>query len=172
MENATIQTVMDTTMLVWFSCFFRFFVFCTRTKYLNRSTHNKKYINNMGFYTYFVAVLVTVKGPVDQHTGMVMNVHDLKQYMQSAIMDPLDHKNLDQDVPYFKTVVSTTENLAIFIWDQLQKVMEKPNLLHEVQILETEKNHVVYRGGTTYPRKKFDSSNLHHNHHNVSSDSD
>lgn len=50
-------------------------------------------------------VLVTVKGPVDKTTGMVMNVHDLKQYMQQAIMDPLDHKNLDQDVPYFKTVV-------------------------------------------------------------------
>lgn len=49
---------------------------------------------------------MTVKGPVDPQTGMVMNVHDLKQYMQQAIMDPLDHKNLDQDVPYFKAVVS------------------------------------------------------------------
>lgn len=70
--------------------------------------------------------------------------------------------------------VSTTENLAIFMWDQLQKVMEKPNLLHEVKILETEKNHVVYRGGTTYPRKKFDKLSLHPNpnQHNVSSDSD
>lgn len=69
--------------------------------------------------------------------------------------------------------VSTTENLAIFIWDQLQKVMDKPQLLHEVKILETEKNHVVYRGGTTYPRKKFDSSTLHPNpnQYDVSSDS-
>lgn len=51
---------------------------------------------------------MTVKGPVDRQTGMVMNVHDLKQYMQQAIMDPLDHKNLDQDVPYFKAVVRST----------------------------------------------------------------
>lgn len=60
------------------------------------------------------------------------------------------------------------------MWEQLQKVMEKPNLLHEVKILETEKNHVVYRGGTTYPRKKFDKLSLHPNpnQHNVSSDSD
>lgn len=48
---------------------------------------------------------MTVKGPIDGKTGMVMNVHDLKQYMHQAIMDPLDHKNLDQDVPYFKAVV-------------------------------------------------------------------
>lgn len=57
------------------------------------------------FIMFFVTVLVTVKGPVDTQTGMVMNVHELKQYMQLAIMDPLDHKNLDQDVPYFKAVV-------------------------------------------------------------------
>ncbi|CAH4031320.1 6-pyruvoyl tetrahydrobiopterin synthase [Pieris brassicae] len=109
--------------------------------------------NNPNGHGHNYVVLVTVKGPVDPQTGMVMNVHDLKQYMKDAIMDPLDHKNLDQDVPYFKSVVSTTENLAIFIWDQLQKLMPKPQLLHEVKILETEKNHVVYHGGTTFPHK-------------------
>ncbi|CAK1540196.1 unnamed protein product [Leptosia nina] len=129
--------------------------------------------NNPNGHGHNYVVLVTVKGPVDPQTGMVMNVHDLKQYMKEGIMDPLDHKNLDQDVPYFKAVVSTTENLAIFIWDQLQKLMPRPQLLHEVKILETEKNHVVYRGGSTFPRKKADSSNLHPgNHNHVSSDSD
>lgn len=63
--------------------------------------------------------------------------------------------------------------MAIYIWDQLVKVMEKPQLLHEVKILETEKNHVVYRGGSTYPRKKPGTASLHpNNQHNVSSDSD
>ena len=143
--------------------------------FLNDDEKKKLYgkCNNPNGHGHNYVVLVTVKGPVDAHTGMVMNVHDLKHYMQMAIMDPLDHKNLDQDVPYFKTVVSTTENLAIFIWDQLQKVMEKPQLLHEVKILETEKNHVVYRGGTTYPRKKYISTmHANPNHHDISSDSD
>ncbi|KAI8438768.1 hypothetical protein MSG28_011160 [Choristoneura fumiferana] len=44
--------------------------------------------------------------------------------------------------------VSTTENLAIYIWDHLQKVMDKPMLLHEVKILETEKNHVGFLFGS------------------------
>lgn len=57
------------------------------------------------YFHLFISVLVTVKGPVDPTTGMVMNVHELKQYMQIAIMDPLDHKNLDHDVPYFKAQV-------------------------------------------------------------------
>ncbi|CAG9135663.1 unnamed protein product [Plutella xylostella] len=140
--------------------------------FLSDEENNGK-CNNPNGHGHNYVVLVTVKGPVDPHTGMVINVHELKQYMQEAIMDPLDHKNLDQDVPYFKSVVSTTENLAIFIWEQLQKVMEKSQLLHEVKILETEKNHVVYRGGSTYPRKKIDSCNLHPNRNNhMSSDSD
>lgn len=84
----------------------------------------------------------------------------------------LFHKCIFCRYIYLLLQVSTTENLAIFIWDQLQKLMDKPQLLHEVKILETEKNHVVYRGGNTYPRKKYNASSLHTNHHDVSSDSD
>ncbi|RXM31508.1 6-pyruvoyl tetrahydrobiopterin synthase [Acipenser ruthenus] len=62
-----------------------------------------------------------------------------------AIMEPLDHKNLDKDVPYFADVVSTTENVAVFIWDNLLKFLP-PNSLYEVKIHETDKNIVVYRG--------------------------
>ncbi len=47
-------------------------------------------------------VKVTVRGPVDECTGMVMNIADLKRTMEECIMAPLDHRNLDKDVPYFK----------------------------------------------------------------------
>ncbi|XP_037610494.1 6-pyruvoyl tetrahydrobiopterin synthase isoform X2 [Sebastes umbrosus] len=64
---------------------------------------------------------------------------------KDVIMTPLDHKNLDKDVPYFSTVVSTTENLAVYIWDNMVKVLP-PDLLYEIKIHETDKNVVVYRG--------------------------
>lgn len=41
---------------------------------------------------------------------------------------------------------STTENLAVFIWDNMKKVMPRPDFLYEVKILETDKNIVIYRG--------------------------
>jgi 6-pyruvoyltetrahydropterin/6-carboxytetrahydropterin synthase len=41
---------------------------------------------------------------IDERTGMVMNITDLKQYMHHAIMAPLDHKHLDRDVAYFQSV--------------------------------------------------------------------
>lgn len=66
--------------------------------------------------------------------------------MDKVIMKQLDHKNLDKDVMYFKNNVSTTENLAVFIWDSLKAIMIHPELLYEVKIHETDKNSVRYRG--------------------------
>lgn len=43
---------------------------------------------------------------------------------------------------------STTENLAVYVWDNLRKHLPDPDLLFEVKIQETEKNSVVYRGRT------------------------
>lgn len=93
-------------------------------------------------------------------------------FFKEAIMKPLDHKNLDRDVPYFADVVrydcvlfvtylsrcnpfndifmficscSTTENLSVFIWDGMAKLLP-PDSLYEIKVYETDKNIVVYRG--------------------------
>jgi len=75
-----------------------------------------------------------------------MNINDVKVAVDEAILKPLDHRCIDKDVPYFKNVVSTTENLVVFAWNELKKTLPKPELLYEVKIWETEKNIVVYRG--------------------------
>lgn len=77
---------------------------------------------------------------------MVMNITDLSHYMNDVLMTRLDHKNLDKDVPYFESIVSTSENVAIYIFDELKKLLPKPELLYEVKLYETDKNIVIYRG--------------------------
>ncbi|KAB0798667.1 hypothetical protein PPYR_09660 [Photinus pyralis] len=91
-------------------------------------------------------VEVTLYGEVNEQTGMVMNITLLKEFMKSAIMDTMDHKNLDVDVAYFHIHPSTAEHVAIYIWQNMRKHMEEPNLLHEVKVFETENNIVRYRG--------------------------
>merc|ERR1711887_115528 len=61
---------------------------------------------------------VTVRGPIDPVTGMVMNVTDLKKIIHEHVFDLMDHKNLDIDVPVFRDtgLVSTTENLVVVAW--------------------------------------------------------
>uniref|UniRef100_A0A8C3Q0T9 6-pyruvoyl tetrahydrobiopterin synthase n=1 Tax=Chrysolophus pictus TaxID=9089 RepID=A0A8C3Q0T9_CHRPC len=90
---------------------------------------------------------------IDPVSGMVINLTDLKEYMQQAIMEPLDHKNLDKDVPYFAEVVSTTENVAVFIWENLKRLLPAGILpavmLYKVKVYETDQNIVVYKGEET-----------------------
>lgn len=91
-------------------------------------------------------VEVAIRGPVDRKTGMVMNLADLKQIMTEVVMKPLDHKNIDKDVPHFKNIPSTAENIAVFIWDALFEHLPEPKLLFEVKLWETDKNCVSYKG--------------------------
>ncbi|KAJ8957979.1 hypothetical protein NQ318_001980 [Aromia moschata] len=102
--------------------------------------------NHINGHGHNYVVLVTLFGEIDNKTGMIMNMTELKKYMEEAIMKPMDHKNLDKDVEFFFTRPSTTENLTIFIWNQMKAVMEKPELLYEVKVFETENNIVKYRG--------------------------
>jgi 6-pyruvoyltetrahydropterin/6-carboxytetrahydropterin synthase len=88
---------------------------------------------------------VTVAGPIDATTGMVFNLTELKNVMTDVIEHDIDHKNLNMDVPAFKTLNPTAENIAAVLWDLMEKRL-KPGLLHEVKLIETENNFVSYRG--------------------------
>ncbi|CAH1796418.1 unnamed protein product [Owenia fusiformis] len=103
----------------------------------NRNIFGK--CNNVNGHGHNYKVEVILKGKVDPVTGMVLNLVDLKQYINKGVMDVLDHKNIDKDVPYFKSRVSTAENIAVFIWSQLKKLLPE-GLLYEVKLYETEKN--------------------------------
>jgi len=91
-------------------------------------------------------VEVTVRGPVDPLTGMVMNLEDLKDCIGKVLMDQMDHKNIDKQIDHFRETVSTTENVAIYIFEELKKHMSNPELLYEVKVHETDKNVMCFRG--------------------------
>ena len=88
---------------------------------------------------------MTVKGVVDEATGMVINLDELKTKIQEVI-EQVDHKFLDKDVPFFETHTSTIENVAIFFWEQLVHVLPEGVDLAKIKAFETEKNIAVYRG--------------------------
>lgn len=61
---------------------------------------------------------VTIAGPVDRHTGMVVNLFDLKVVLLD-VLEEFDHKHLNIDTPYFSKVIPTTENIASVLWSRL-----------------------------------------------------
>uniref|UniRef100_A0A2K6U8U5 6-pyruvoyl tetrahydrobiopterin synthase n=1 Tax=Saimiri boliviensis boliviensis TaxID=39432 RepID=A0A2K6U8U5_SAIBB len=70
-------------------------------------------------------VVVTIHREIDPATGMVMNLADLKEYTEEAIMQPFDHKNLNVDVPYFAMsfykakVYETDNNIVVYKGESL-----------------------------------------------------
>ena len=86
-----------------------------------------------------------MKGAVDPITGMVMNLDTMKTEMQRVI-DTVDHKFLDKDVPFFDQNPSTVENITIFFWEGLVSSMPDGVVLEKVKVYETDKNYAVYKG--------------------------
>ena len=90
---------------------------------------------------------VTVKGEPQLETGFVVDLSMLGKAMSEHVVQYLDHKNIDLDVPFMIGRLSSTENLAIAIWEQLEKPVQALGCtLHCVKVQETENNHVEYFG--------------------------
>ena len=90
-----------------------------------------------------------MKGAVEPESGMLLNLTEMKKYLQLAVTDPLDHKNIDLDIEYFKDRPSTVENIAVYIWENLKFHMDQDghsDLLYKVKLWETEKNIATYKG--------------------------
>lgn len=103
--------------------------------------------SNPNWHGHNYELWVTVKGETDPETGFVINLSALSRIMHERVIDLVDHKNLDLDVPFMKGLNSTTENLAVAIWKQLEKPIEAiGGKLHRVKIQETENNSVEYFG--------------------------
>ena len=64
---------------------------------------------------------VSVEGQIDPVTGMVMNLSDLREILEQEIVQPMDHRFLNKEVPPFDKIVPTTANVAREIWRRLQK---------------------------------------------------
>src|SRR6516162_1980256 len=79
---------------------------------------------------------VTVKGDVDPTTGFVIDLKRLKEILDHEIVDAMDHRHLNKEVPEFATQIPTTENLAIAIWQRLAPKL-KAAQLHRVRVYET-----------------------------------
>ena len=91
-------------------------------------------------------LIVKFEGEIDQDTGMVMDLSDLKKIIVREGEDVLDHKNLNLDIDYFKDKIPSTENLAVFIWNKLNDSIELEGNL-SIVLYETPRNFVEYSGG-------------------------
>ncbi|MBU2904514.1 6-carboxytetrahydropterin synthase [Arenibacter algicola] len=101
--------------------------------------------NNPNFHGHNYELIVSVTGEIDKETGFVMDMKVLKELIREKIENQLDHKNLNVEVEWFKTVNPTAENIAVYIWNQLRPHIPASNEL-EVVLYETPRNYVTFSG--------------------------
>jgi 6-pyruvoyltetrahydropterin/6-carboxytetrahydropterin synthase len=78
---------------------------------------------------------VTVAGEVDPVTGFVLDLKQLKDVMEREVVAAYDHRHLNLEVPEFKTMMPTTENIAVAIWKRLEGKIAGARL-HRVRVYE------------------------------------
>jgi 6-pyruvoyltetrahydropterin/6-carboxytetrahydropterin synthase len=100
---------------------------------------------NPNWHGHNFELTVTIKGMPDPETGFIMNVKELGKIIKSVIIEDLDHKNLNLDVPWLEEVMPTIENVSMLIWERLKPTITKGEL-YCVKLGETEKIYVEYYG--------------------------
>ncbi|MGF1458467.1 MAG: 6-carboxytetrahydropterin synthase [Leptolyngbyaceae cyanobacterium] len=84
---------------------------------------------------------VTVKGEIDDRTGMIADLEALQTAIDDHVVEPFDHTFLNKDIPYFETVVPTAENIAVRIRDLLREPIAQTGAqLHKVKLIESPNN--------------------------------
>jgi 6-pyruvoyltetrahydropterin/6-carboxytetrahydropterin synthase len=102
--------------------------------------------SNPNWHGHNYEILVTVKGEPDAETGFLFDVKKLSQLINKYVIDEIDHKNLNIDVPFMQGQMCSTENLVIAIWKQLEPHIPAQVKLHCIKLYETPRIYVEYFG--------------------------
>jgi 6-pyruvoyltetrahydropterin/6-carboxytetrahydropterin synthase len=101
--------------------------------------------NNPNYHGHNYELVVSVTGAIDPVTGYVMDMKILKDLIKSEVENTFDHKNLNLEVPEFKEMNPTAENIAVVIYNKLRPHIESDKDI-EVVLYETPRNFVTYAG--------------------------
>ena len=101
--------------------------------------------NNPNFHGHNYELIVSVTGPIDEQTGYVIDMKILKDIIKSEVEDAFDHKNLNLEVPEFKALNPTAENIAVVIYNKIKPKLSI-DLDLEITLYETPRNFVSYSG--------------------------
>jgi 6-pyruvoyltetrahydropterin/6-carboxytetrahydropterin synthase len=101
--------------------------------------------NNPNWHGHNYILDVSVRGPVDDRTGYVLDLAVLKKIVEERAVNLIDHRNFNLDVPFMRGVIPTSENIIVGIWRELLPAI-RPGELVKLVLWETPNNYVEYAG--------------------------
>ncbi|MCC9166140.1 6-pyruvoyl trahydropterin synthase family protein [Pontibacter harenae] len=105
---------------------------------------------NTNWHGHNFELIVTVKGKPNPDTGFVIDLKKLSTLIRKHVIEQVDHKNLNMDVPFMAGKLASTENLVMEFWKILEpriaELSENEAKLHSLKLYETPRNFVEYFG--------------------------
>ena len=103
--------------------------------------------SNKNWHGHNYILYVTVSGIVVNETGYVIDLKELSTIIKRRVIDKLDHANLNIEVDFMKDTITSAENIAIKIFEELENDIQNLGCkLQRIKLEETENNYVEYYG--------------------------
>lgn len=112
----------------------------------NRDLYGERSSSHGHGHNYVVEV--TIEGEPDAVTGMIVDLKVVKDILNELVVEPMDHRHLNHEVPPFDSIIPTVENIAREIWRRLDPAFQFDNArLKNVRLYETSDLYVDYAEG-------------------------
>ena len=126
------------------------FKFCAAHKYWNKEWSEDKnheiFEEDVKVHGHNYELDITLKGNINSESGFVINISKLKDVVNNYVMKFLDHSQIQKDIEWFKNKQPSTENLVLFIWEQIVNRIPDGAQLHKIKLRETPSIYTEYYG--------------------------
>ena len=124
--------------------------FCAAHRYWNPDWNEEKNFHEFGddirLHGHNYDLYVTVKGSINNETGFIISLKKLNDIVFEHVIRVFDHMQIEKDIPWFHNKQPSTENMVVFIWNQLADNIPAPAQLHKIKLRETNSIYTEYYG--------------------------
>ena len=126
------------------------FKFCAAHKYWNEDWSEEKnyaiFEDDIKVHGHNYELDITIKGDTNPESGFIINISELKDIVNKKVLKILDHSEIQNDIQWFSDKQPSTENLVIFIWNQIVEHIPNAALLYKIKLRETPTIYTEYYG--------------------------
>tara|TARA_B110000196_G_scaffold208998_1_gene179153 strand:+ start:513 stop:926 length:414 start_codon:yes stop_codon:yes gene_type:complete len=115
--------------------------FCAAHRYWNPNWSDKKNYQIFGedvrIHGHNYTLDITISGPINDESGFIVNLSELNKIVKLHVLDVMDHSQIQLDIPWFESKQPSTENMVVFIWEQIVTKIPNPAKLNSIKLRET-----------------------------------
>lgn len=115
--------------------------FCAAHQYWNSDWSDSKNIKVFGedirIHGHNYILSITVKGEINPESGFIVDIKELNKVVNKKVINIFDHSQIEKDIPWFKDKQPSTENMVVFIWNQIFDNIPSNAILHCIKLRET-----------------------------------